>query len=85
MRILNSAIVTALVLPMALAASGVAAAGAAAGSSVLSSQITASDDDSDKCDEENDRFLGLLNGNGHSTLDEGDCFGEKEDDISPLG
>lgn len=80
MRILNSAIVAALVLPMALAASGVAA-----GSSVLSSQITASDGDSDECDDEDDKFLGLLNGNGHSTLDEGDCVGEKEDDNSPLG
>ncbi len=91
MRILNRVIVAgALVLPMALAASGVALAGTAAGSSALPTQIAASDDDhKDKCDKDDKGgFLGLFGG-GNSTLADDDCVGveeeDKEDKKGPLG
>jgi hypothetical protein len=75
MRILNRVIAaSALVVPMALGASGIAAADVAAGSSVLPTQIAAGEGDhSDDCnDDDGDGLLGGLLGLGGDDDDHDD-------------
>ncbi|MGH3934769.1 MAG: hypothetical protein ACRDS1_07325 [Pseudonocardiaceae bacterium] len=81
MRILNRVIAAvALVVPMALGASGFAVADVAAGSTVPPAQSGVPDDDSvDECDDENG-ILGILGGGDRSY--ESEC---EEDGNNLLG